>query len=514
MIQEETLAKPTGAFLELLKNRNFMILWIAQILSQTAQQIINLALVIQVSVISGSSTAVALIIICFTIPGILFASPAGVFVERNSKKLMLVLTNLLRGVMVLAYVITDANWGPGAVLPIFYIVTLLFSSVSQFFNPAELAMIPLLVKRSQLVAANSLFNLSFTACQLVGFVILGPLLLGPVLHNDYAKLYLILFGLFVACAVLTYFLPQDEAAMTAAERRRRGEKVGVTEVAAGATEIARSGFQSAKEELIEGWAFIRRDRVIMAAIVYWSIAITVFMMLGTIGPLFLEKVLEIDPRQLYTILVPGGIGLLVGVLIVGRVATPANRDTMINWALFLAGAVLLLFALIKPIMDWLFGLSGNEPPDILVLSLLGLMTFLLGLLNSFIGVPAQTALQERTPEKIRARVFSVFFTVSNAILIVPVLLAGAMADAIGYPQTVALMGVLVLVIAGVGLYQRHRIGSRPPDAGQGPPSNGMVTTEEVESALTAAAPSSQPLPTYAEHPRQEVAAAKGPKRKK
>src|SRR5437868_15551230 len=118
-------------------------------------------------------------------------------------------------------------------------------------------MIPLIVRREQLVAANSLFNLSFTACQLVGFVILAPLLLGTVLHGDYTRLYIILFALYIVCAILTYFLPQDDDQATIAARRQRGEKVGVTAVASGASGIAHSGFQIARDELIEGWAFIR-----------------------------------------------------------------------------------------------------------------------------------------------------------------------------------------------------------------------------------------------------------------
>src|SRR5262245_3244112 len=143
MIHEEATTTITErSFQALLRNRNFLLLWIAQILSQTAQQMINYALIIQVSKLTNSSTATAGIIVCFTIPAILFSAIAGVFVERNSKKTMLVLTNLARGVMVLAYVLTDVKWGAGAVLPIFYIVTLAFSAVSQFFNPAELAMIP------------------------------------------------------------------------------------------------------------------------------------------------------------------------------------------------------------------------------------------------------------------------------------------------------------------------------------------------------------------------------------
>src|SRR5256714_4242058 len=397
MIKEEEAprsaqAKPNSSMVELFKNRHFLLLWVAQIISQTAQQIINLALIVQVSDITKSSTAVSGIIICFTVPAIMFAAIAGVFVERNSKKTMLVLTNLARGVMVLGYVLTDSKWEAGAVLPIFYVVTLAFSAVSQFFNPSELAMIPLLVRRDQLVPANSLFNLSFTACQLLGFVILGPLLLATIGKNDYSVLYLILFMLYVACAVLTYFLPQDQPGETAAARRLRGEKVGVSEVTAGATQIARSGFEAARDELFEGWAFIRRDQVITSAIVYWSIAITVFMMLGAIGPGFLKNVLGIEANQLYTIMVPGGIGLVIGVVLVGRIASPNNRRAMINWALLGAGLVLLVFALIEPVTRWLFGLAHNKPPVMLMVSLLGVMTFMLGLLNSFIAVPAQTAL--------------------------------------------------------------------------------------------------------------------------
>ena len=79
---------------DVLRNSNFLKLWIAQILSQTAQQIVNFALILQVEKLTGSSTAVSVVIICFTIPAVLFAAIAGVFVERNSKKLMLVLSNV------------------------------------------------------------------------------------------------------------------------------------------------------------------------------------------------------------------------------------------------------------------------------------------------------------------------------------------------------------------------------------------------------------------------------------
>src|SRR6187402_3291249 len=112
---------------DVLKNRSFLLLWIAQILSQTAQQIVNIALVLQISEVTKSSTATSGIIICFTVPAIFLSAVAGVFVERYPKKTILTLTNVARGIIVLGYLLVETPWGAGAIVPIFYINTLLFS---------------------------------------------------------------------------------------------------------------------------------------------------------------------------------------------------------------------------------------------------------------------------------------------------------------------------------------------------------------------------------------------------
>src|SRR3954464_331061 len=90
----------TGApatFSPILGNQAFLQLWIAQIISQLAQQMINFALLVQVGDLSNSGTATAAIIICFTIPAILFSAVAGVFVDRHPKRRVLVITNITRG---------------------------------------------------------------------------------------------------------------------------------------------------------------------------------------------------------------------------------------------------------------------------------------------------------------------------------------------------------------------------------------------------------------------------------
>src|SRR4051812_1334521 len=96
-----------GGWRAVLGNRFFLYLWLAQILSQLAQNTISFVLIPQVGQLTkGSGSATAGVIVAFTVPAVLFSAVAGVFVDRASKKRVLVITNVARAVVVLAYVVT------------------------------------------------------------------------------------------------------------------------------------------------------------------------------------------------------------------------------------------------------------------------------------------------------------------------------------------------------------------------------------------------------------------------
>ena len=63
---------------------------------------------------------------------------------------------------------------PRVILLAYYVVTFLFGIAGQFFAPVLGATIPLIVPRHQLVSANALFNLTFTAAQSLVFAAAGP----------------------------------------------------------------------------------------------------------------------------------------------------------------------------------------------------------------------------------------------------------------------------------------------------------------------------------------------------
>lgn len=443
-------ATASPGVIAVLRNRNFLYLWLAQLLSQTAQQMINYVLVVQVDALSKSSTAVSGIIIAFTLPAILFSAVAGVFVDRQPKRRVLIITNLGRAATMLVYIfLTDPHFGLGA-LTVIYLATLIFASVSQFFVPAEGAAIPLLVKRGELIAANSLFNLTFTGSQLIGFLLLGPLFLKLLVRDEnFGPFYIVLGVLYLGCTLLTWLLPSNERI----EAPEEGDGT------------MRARVNAAVDELKEGWNYIRNDQFIFGAIIQWSIAIAVLMMLAVVGPRFIALELDLKPEDLYVLLAPGGVGLVVGVILVGRWATEQNRLRMINYALLAAGVGLLVFSVIGWTVRAVVGLvtTGQPPWQVAnnplvttaaapwLIGLMMILIFLLGALNSFVSVPAQTTLQERAREDIRARVFSAFYTVSNIILIFPLVVAGPLADTIGVVQTVAVIGVAVIGVAAWGI---------------------------------------------------------------
>src|SRR5690349_6713637 len=149
------VAHAPASFRVVLGNRNFTYLWAAQLLSQIAQNIINFAVLVQVEELSHSTTQVAVTIVSFTLPAVLFGPIAGVFVDRIDKKAILVYTNVLRAAATLGFVFLSQS------LPAIYVILFVSSTINQLFSPAEGASIPMLVKRDQLLNAMSLFNVTF-----------------------------------------------------------------------------------------------------------------------------------------------------------------------------------------------------------------------------------------------------------------------------------------------------------------------------------------------------------------
>ncbi len=351
-------------------------------------------------------------------------------VDRSNKRNIMAGVNAARALCIAGYLFLDPGWPLLTTLLAIYALCLAFSSVGQFFGPAEGATIPLLVRKDQLISANALFSLTFIGSQLLGFVTLGPLLTALL---GLRTIYIIVVLLYLLCTGLVLSLPPTPPV------RREGPG-----------EARRTIWG----DLREVWRYVGHDRLLLKAIAYLTVANSGFLMLATLAPEFVITVLGLPTQRLATIVTPAGLGMVAGVVTVGRVARRADRERLVDRALIAVGLLLLAFATIPPALARLDAASAAAvftPPVIAAMILAGG----LGVANAFIIVPSQTLLQERSEETIRARVLSTFFTASNAVALIPILFAGVLGDLFGVARVLVVIAILAV---GVGLAAERRRG--------------------------------------------------------
>jgi MFS family permease len=423
--EEPESDESVSGFAPVLRNFNFVMLWSGQVFSQLADKVY---LVLMIALISrnfqspGESISrwVSANMIAFTIPAVLFGSLAGVLVDRQPKKLVLVLSNLLRGLLVLTLpliLIVTAD-RPGILgLPLGFesllVVTFLVSTLTQFFAPAEQAIIPLIVEKRYLLSANSLYTTTMMAASIVGFAV------GENVLNLADRWVLALSGLHSGKPI----------------------GVGVSYIIAGLLLlVVRVQEPKAEAEpphvwsdIKDGLRYLRDNRVVKGALIQLIILFSVLAAIAVLAVRIAEVIPDLETDQFGWLLSSGSLGLAIGAVIIGQYGNRLSRAHVGLWGTLAMAASLVSLAL---------GLTlWNHPLTSSVLSL-GVM----GLGAAFVGIPTQTTIQEQTPPEMRGKVFGLQNNAVNIALTLPLALAGIAEQAIGLEAT--LLGLAALLVAG------------------------------------------------------------------
>ena len=185
-----------------LRNRPFLLLWLSQAATQIGGNMVLYGLTVIVVSATSSNSAVSLLILTFLVPAVLFSALAGVYVDRLDRRLILIGTNVARGILfILIFLVGDF-------VPAILVLNFLVSMITVFFAPAEASMIPMLVPRHQLLAANGVFTLTLNAAFALGFALMGPFVVaiaGP------EALIVLVAGLYFVAAAYPPALYADEA---------------------------------------------------------------------------------------------------------------------------------------------------------------------------------------------------------------------------------------------------------------------------------------------------------------
>ncbi len=415
-------------YLYILRNRNFLLLWLAQIQSLLALNSLLFVTIILFEKVTQSSIQTAGVIAAFSLPAVFFAPVAGLILDRIPKKTILVVSNALRVVTqviiaILAALALENRLGAGLALTSVYIMIFVSSAVGQFFAPAEGATIPLLVGREGLFAANSLFTLTVVATQvlaLVAFVPLAIKLLGVI------NAYLLLAVFYGGATLLLMLLPRDPVAP-------RG---GLD---------ARSMSRKAWQEIGEGWRFSIRHRPILIGILQFSLVGVLVFVMATLAPGYAARVLGLTAEDSIFVFSPAGVGMLLASVLVVRYGPRFQRHTLPITGMILMGISLLGLGLVgRYSTNKIFAFSGISVD---ATTPVGLSSFLAGIALALILIPAQTAVQEEASDEIRGRVLTVQFTLANALAVLPLLTFGGLADVYGIPNVTIGLGLALLLIA-------------------------------------------------------------------
>ncbi len=412
-------------FLPILKNSNFLALWGGQVFCQLADKVY---LVLMIAIINTQfqssdqtiSGWVSTLMMAFTIPAVLFGSVAGVFVDRWSKKTVLVATNIWRGILVLAIpplLWLTQDWQPlVGVLPVGFTIllgmTFLVSTLTQFFAPAEQAAIPLVVKEEHLLSANSLYTTTMMASVIVGFAVGEPLL--GVADQVWSQLggssglgkELVVGGSYaIAGLILLLLVTKEKPHQTETEPPH------------------------IFADLRDGFRYLGENGRLRSALVQLIILFSIFAALTVLAVRMAELIPDLKASQFGFLLAAGGVGIAIGATILGIFC---QRFSYTQLSLF--GSVGMAASLI--------GLSIFTKQLWIVL----LLITLLGVFGALVGIPMQTAIQTETPPEMRGKVFGLQNNVINIALSLPLALAGVAETFVGL-QTVFL-GLAAIVFSG------------------------------------------------------------------
>ena len=348
-----------------------------------------------------------------TIPAMVLGLVAGVWADRWRKREVMVASNGIRAglALLIPFCLLDGphwlglSWGYWGLL----LITFLESVLTQFFAPAEQAAIPMLVPSHQLLAANSLYQATSMGATIVGFALGDPVL--RLLQRILASVG-IPDGEFVLLPVCYGLAALFIAAIRVQETPR-----------------AASG-DTIWREIGEGLQVLREQASVRSAMIQLVLLYSLLAALYVLAISLASSIRQLGPTQFGTLLAMSGVGLALGAVAVAQVGHSFSRRRLasaglgtIAWSLVLLGQ-----------------LRGNLALTLTLCAVLGVGAALL-------AIPAQTTIQEDTPEAMRGKVFGLQNNLINIALSLPLVLAGAVVSRYGLLPVLWALAALALAAA-------------------------------------------------------------------
>ena len=388
----------------LLRIPNFRTLFVGQIISDFGDALTQLTVLLYINRVTGGNTqALALLLIALALPTATLGLAAGAFVDRWDRKRVMIISNLLRMVLVMGFLLAAATnqiW-------LIYPVAFLHSTVGSFFAPARGATIPRIVPPEGLLSANSLGQISAIFFRVLGTAAAG-FLVGSL--NNFTLPFVIDSLTFLISALLLTQLKLD----------KRGD----------AAAMGQATVRLILHEMRLGISTILHRRELVGTVV--ALAVTM-LGLGAVNVLLapmLVNEMKLPETWFGALELAQSSAMIIGGTLVAFLASRLKATTIVSFGLIALGCILGLMAPINAVWQLFPILFG------------------LGLVVTPVTAATTTILQTNASDEVMGRVAAALNAVVSTANLISMALAGVLAAWLGTRQVFLLSGAVV-VLAGV-----------------------------------------------------------------
>jgi DHA3 family macrolide efflux protein-like MFS transporter len=401
--------RPGGGFAQVLRNRNFTLLWIGQTISWFGDSLYFVALLWLVQELTGSRAMMGLVAACRTIPT-LAGFFAGAFIDRWDRRRVMLLADLGRAALVVTVpLLATAGWLQPWHIPV---VAFALASVGIFFYPARQALVPTLVGREGLTTANSLLTLSQQVIFVVGYAAGGIL----IAAFGTLPLFVIDAVTFVISATAIWSLRLDAQAA----RLRAVGAEGLADAAPRA---------SIGADVRQGFAFIFGHQMLLYVAPLSVVFNFLFAPISVLLPSWAKDVLGGGADTFGFLQTATTVGLAIGSVFVAVAARRYRRSGLVMGGMLGMSLIVVAMSLVKTIPIAFLVMGG------------------LGVANATVNVLFMTYMQTVVPRELMGRVFGALETVSNVAAPAGQALAGVLGQMVALPLVFGGAGCIMVAIS-------------------------------------------------------------------
>lgn len=412
-------------FIADIKNRDFLLLWWAQIISQFGDRINQMALIgLTAGRTPGSAIELAKLLSFTIIPVFIVGPIAGVWVDRWDRRTTLFVCDLLRGLLVLTIPLVFI--ARHSMIPIYAVVFLAFC-LSRFYVPAKMSIIPDLVGERDILIANSLVSMTgmiafVLGCALGGFIVEK---VGPAGGFVWDAATFFISGLLV-------FLMKPRLEIRVAKER----------FFAAGKEVLVAIRASVLTEMKEGIKYLLNHKEIRFIMNMLFILFAAAGAIYVVIILFVQEAFHSVTRHLGVLAVCLGLGLFLGAVSYGKWGGEHSPFKAIFFCLLSGGVILIAFASVV-----------YSTRNIWVATSLAVG---LGLVVGPIVIAANTLVHQVSNHEMRGKVFSALEIVSHSAFLMAMFISSVLAEHVQKYWILVSIGLIFSLIGLVGFLTLRR----------------------------------------------------------